>query len=207
MILWQSKHILVKISFMSYTIIIWGQMDPSKKITNSWQTERKCASRKLLSIFNYRKLLGPPFDEDGRARIKWPANPWKGFLKKYIMPNAGGRKICMISQGILGKQGNICCFVLIFIWLLLMFVCCARHILLIWLVGLGCIKSVVATKTTVANSESRILALSSHSVRVSSTKVTSHQFSTKWPFRPHKPKVFWKLVAQCYGVIDTRDGC
>ena len=130
-----------------------------------------------------------------------PANNNNSF---YIQRN---RKICIFSQRILEKQGNICCFVLIFIWLLLMFVCCARHILLIWLVGLGCIKSVVATKTTVANSESRILALSSHSVRVSSTKVTSHQFSTKWPFRPHKPKVFWKLVAQCYGVIDTRDGC
>ena len=34
----------------------------------------------------------------------------------------------------------------------------------------------------------RILALSSHSV-------TLHHFSTAWPFRQHKPNIFWKIMA------------
>ena len=42
----------------------------AKKIHNEYVSNWKCASSKLLSIFNYRKLLGAPFDEDGRARIK-----------------------------------------------------------------------------------------------------------------------------------------
>ena len=42
--------------------------------------------------------------------------------------------------------------------------------------------------------ESRFLALSSHSVRPLSTKVTSYQFSTIWPSRPYTPSIFWKLM-------------
>ena len=42
----------------------------------------------------------------------------------------------------------------------------------------------------------RILALSSHSVVRPWTKVTSHLLSTIWPFVPHKPYIFWKLMTR-----------
>ena len=42
----------------------------------------------------------------------------------------------------------------------------------------------------------RILALSSHSVVRPWTKVTSHLLSTIWPFIPHKPYIFWKLMTR-----------
>ena len=51
---------------------------------------------------------------------------------------------------------------------------------------------------SIANSVSRILALSSHSVRCPSvrpcTSVTSLHISIISHFRPHKPNIFWKLV-------------
>ena len=50
-----------------------------------------------------------------------------------------------------------------------------------------------------ANSVSRILALSSHSVvRRPSSSVTSNIFSTIWCFRPYKLYIFWKLLVQGY---------
>ena len=45
-----------------------------------------------------------------------------------------------------------------------------------------------------ANSVSRILALSSHSVVRVSSSVTSLHISIIWHFRPHKPNIFWKLM-------------
>ena len=53
------------------------------KALNGEKKKWKMCEWRRLSIFNYRKLLGPPFDEAGRARIKWPASPWKGSWKNY----------------------------------------------------------------------------------------------------------------------------